>query len=364
MAKRTHIAFAVTNDLSYDQRMQRICTSLARAGFKVTLLGRQKPDSKALPQREFEQLRLPLKHQKGKRFYWEHNQAIKKWFLNNDVDVIGAIDLDSIMGCALAANKKNIPYAYDAHEYFSELPEIVDRPLVKFVWKQLERRFLPGASAFYTINQSYADLFEKEYQKHFEIVRNATVLEPKEFPIKKEPYILYQGAVNVGRGVEEMIRAMQWIDCPLIICGKGDNYDDCVKLTKDLGLESKVDFRGFVEPEALKEITLKATLGFTFFTNQGMSYYYSLANRFFDYFHNGVPQLAIDFPEYRLINDEFEIAYLLSDLAPKKIAEAANRVIANPAEYQRLHNNCLAARKKYNWQEEEKKLIKIYSQWL
>ena len=39
------IYFTVTNDLSYDQRMNRICSSLANAGYAVILVGRKLPGS-------------------------------------------------------------------------------------------------------------------------------------------------------------------------------------------------------------------------------------------------------------------------------------------------------------------------------
>ena len=39
MGKR--IIFTVTNDLRYDQRMQRICTTLSAEGYEVALIGRQ-----------------------------------------------------------------------------------------------------------------------------------------------------------------------------------------------------------------------------------------------------------------------------------------------------------------------------------
>jgi hypothetical protein len=54
------IFFTVTNDLSYDQRMIRICTSLANAGFTVTLVGVEKKDSISLSPMPFTQKRLPV----------------------------------------------------------------------------------------------------------------------------------------------------------------------------------------------------------------------------------------------------------------------------------------------------------------
>ena len=53
MKKR--LFFTVTNDLVYDQRMIRICTSLIGAGFAVTLIGRSTGDSPPLTPHPFRQ---------------------------------------------------------------------------------------------------------------------------------------------------------------------------------------------------------------------------------------------------------------------------------------------------------------------
>ncbi len=354
------LVFPVVNDLNYDQRMQRICSALARAGYDVTLIGREMKGSIPLKERIFKQIRFNHKVHSGKLFYLIHNWKLLLHYLKNDYDVFIANDLDTMFAGYVASVLKGKPLVYDAHEYFAELPEVVHRPLVKFVWKSLERWTVPRATKNYTINLSYAKFFKDAYQEEFDIIRNATVLEDKNFPEKPDDYILYQGAVNVGRGVEEMIKAMPYINSKLVICGKGDVFEDCVQLVEDLGIEDKVEFKGFVEPEKLKEITIRAKLGFTFFTNDGESYYYSLANRFFDYFHNGVPQLCINFPEYKAINDQHDIAIMLDDLETETIVNAVNELFADGKRYNELRANCLKTREVINWQNEEKKLLKIY----
>ena len=365
MTNNKHIVFSVVNDLNYDQRMQKIATSLHNAGYTVTLIGREMKNSLPLKKQVFHQKRFRLFFSKGKLFYIEYNIRLFFHFLfHSTYDVFGAVDLDTLLAHFLAAKIKRKPHTYDAHEYFAELPEVVERPLVKKTWKSLEKWIVPRTRYAYTINHSYAKLFKTQYGTDFEIVRNASVLkEEEEMPVpdeKAEKYILYQGAVNIGRGVEEMIEAMQYISCKLYICGKGDVYNDCVELVDKLNLNDKVCFFGFVEPEKLRDFTRNAILGFTFFTNHGLSYYLSLANRFFDYFHAGIPQLCINFPEYRRINEEFEIAILLDDLKPENIARAANRLLEDEELYKRLQQNCLEARKHINWQAQEQNLLKVY----
>ncbi|QQS28221.1 MAG: glycosyltransferase [Sphingobacteriales bacterium] len=360
---KPHIVFTVINDLHYDQRMQRICTSLSNAGYRVTLIGRVIEKVKPLPERNYRQIRLTLFFNKGKLFYFFYNLRLLWHLLTHRYDIYGATDLDTLVPNFIAAKIKRKPHVYDAHEYFTQLPEIINRPVVKWVWKTVERIIVPRTRYAYTINQSYADMFRYEYGTFFEIIRNAAVLRDETISKKngQEKYILYQGAVNVGRGVEEMIEAMLFIEnCKLYICGKGDVFDDCVNLVSKFGLENKVRFFGFIQPDQLRQITLNATLGFTFFSREGESYYYSLANRFFDYFHAGVPQLCVNFPEYKRINDEFEVAVILEDINPLYIAAKVNELLSNEEYYERLRQNCLEARKVVNWQMEEKKLVAFY----
>jgi glycosyltransferase involved in cell wall biosynthesis len=98
----------------------------------------------------------------------------------------------------------------------------------------------------------------------------------------------------------------------------------------------------------------------TLFENKGLSNYLSLANRFFDYIQAGIPQLCVNYPAYRDINNQYDIAILIDDLSPETISNALNLLASDRVLYERLKQNCLLARKNLNWQEEEKKLICIY----
>ena len=91
------ILLTVTNDLTYDQRMQRICTSLANAGYEVQLTGRKLSNSKPLRTFSFQQKRLFCWFKKGKFFYLEYNIRLFFYLLFAKMDVICAIDLDTIL---------------------------------------------------------------------------------------------------------------------------------------------------------------------------------------------------------------------------------------------------------------------------
>jgi len=124
------IIFTVTNDLTYDQRMQRICGTLAANGFTVTLVGRNLPLSIPLESAVYEQKRLFCFFKKGFPFYAEYNLRLFVFLLFAQYDAVCSIDLDTISaGCfaTLIRRKKRV---FDAHEYFTEVPELVPRPFV------------------------------------------------------------------------------------------------------------------------------------------------------------------------------------------------------------------------------------------
>ena len=356
----TTIIFTVTTDLSYDQRMIRICTSLANAGYDVTLVGRKVSSSIPLTDQLFKQKRINCLFEKGKLFYAEYNIRLFFYLLFKKIDCVGAIDLDTILPCYFISQIKKTKRVYDAHELFCEMKEIVTRPAIYKLWKRIERFTVPKFSSGYTVNQPIADEFEKMYAVHYKVIRNIALLKDIQYTEKKEKFILYQGAVNEGRSFETLIPAFKNINCKLIICGDGNFIEQAKQLVADNNLGDKVIFKGKIKPEELSVITQQAYIGITLFENKGLSNYYSLGNRFFDYLHAGIPQLCVNYPLYKEINDQLPIAVLIDDISATNIAAQLNNLLANEVLYNELQQNCLTLRQTLNWQNEEKKLIQFY----
>ncbi len=357
---RKRIVLTVTSELNYDQRMIRICTSLHNAGYDVTIIGRKRPNSKPLIERPYKQINIKQRIDKGKMLYLIYNLKLLFILLFKRMDVVCAIDLDTILPVYWISKLRGIPRVYDAHELFCEIEEIASRPKIQKMWYAIERHTVPNFKYGYTVNKSYVDEYRRMYGIDYAIVRNATILKPLTIPEKKDRYILYQGAVNHGRCFEQLIPAMAKVDAKLIICGEGNFYAEAQQIAKQHGLEDKVIFKGYVPPHDLPQYTIEAYVGITLFVATSLSNELSLANRFFDYMHHGVPQLAARYPEYENINGEYEIATLLSEITPDTIAAALNKLLNDTEYYNKLQQNCLRAREVYCWQEEEKRLLSVY----
>ncbi len=341
--------------------MIRICNSLSAAGYNVLLVGRKKRKSTDLIKRSFRQKRLNCIAERGKLFYIEYNIRLFLFLLFIKTDCFGAIDLDTILPNLWASKIRNKKRVYDAHELFCEMEEIIARPFIYKIWKKIERYAVPKFKYGYTIGSCYQEQFRNMYGVQYEIVRNATVLNLKNEPAaQKEKHIFYQGAVNEGRCFETLIPAMRTVNTKLIICGDGNFMQQAKLLVAQYNLEHKVIFTGYVPPDELKAYTKNAYVGLTLFEQTGKSNYFSMANRFFDYMHFCVPQITVDFPEYRKVNNQFEIAYLVADTKSDTLSIAMNKLLEDDYYYNQLAKNCYQAREFYNWQNEEKKLITFY----
>ncbi len=360
MAGRKKIVCTVTNDLTYDQRMNRICDSLQQNGYDVLLVGFMKKRSVKLEQRSFKQVRFRLLFTKGKLFFLEYNFRLFWFLLFRKFDMYCGIDLDTLIPVYLVAKWKRKPCIYDAHEYYTELPEIVGRPAIKWIWSRVEKWLLPRIRYNYTVGFSIADALHKKYKQPYSVIRNVPVLEAEENQQERKNFILYQGALNTGRGLEQLMTAMADIDAQLYIAGEGDLSAELRRFAAALPHAAKIRFLGYVRPAALKTYTREAKVGVNFIENKGLSYYYSLSNKFFDYIHAGLPQVTMAFPEYVRLNAEHEVALLIETLDPAHISAAVNRLLQDDALYKTLQIRCNKAKLELNWQEEEKKLIEFY----
>lgn len=362
MELQQSIVFTVTNNIIYDQRMQRISNTLIENGYAVTIIGRLLP-STTPTNFKFKTYFIKCRFNKSFLFYVEFNLRLF-WVLlrKTNANIYCAIDLDTLIPNTLITRIKRKKLFFDAHEYFTQTPEVINRPLVKFIWGQVADICIPLCDKCYTVGSMLAEIFSKKYQKKFFVIRNVPLIQNNN-PQKSvtEKIILYQGALNHSRGIEEVIEAMQFISgATLHIAGEGDLSAKLQQLTADLNLTHKVKFLGYVNPQQLKQITANATIGLNLLKHSGSSYYYSLANKFFDYIMAGKPQICANFPEYIYVNNIYHVA-ILASCNTTQIVNAINTLLNNTAYYHQLHLNCINARKDLNWQQEEQKLLKLYA---
>ena len=391
MGKR--IIFTVTNDLRYDQRMLRICTTLSAAGYEVTLVGRNLPSSIPLQPQPYQQIRLKhLIFTAGKLFYLEFNLRLLFFLFFQRFDAVCSIDLDTSIPGILVSKIKNKPHLFDAHELFTHTPEVARRKSIQKIWEVVQKFTFKHTKSAFTVGPAIAQYFEEKYNIPVAVVRNMPTNSRADNPnttyqahteinqlnsdninppspawqskinaIQGKRFILYQGALNEARGLESMIHAMTEIPAILVLAGEGDLSQTLRNLTQSLNLEHKVIFLGMVPPNELPQLTKQAYIGYNVSQNAGLSYYLSLNNKFFDYTKAFLPSLINPFPEYLALMKEFEVG-LPTEPNVEDIITQANQLFTNQILYDEIKSNCKLASEKWTWENETPTLINIFQQ--
>ncbi|MFM8787818.1 MAG: glycosyltransferase, partial [Bacteroidota bacterium] len=258
-----------------------------------------------------------------------------------------------------------------AHEWFTEVPELLNRPVTRKIWRFMIHLFLRGKIQCFTVGPELATILTKTWGKPFEVLRNmpnlslpstekshAEAIESVKtlnsiVPGLEGPYLLYQGALNMGRGLESLLEAAALgLPYPLVIAGSGDLEENLQTWVNDRKLEKMVRFTGPLDPSKLLHLTKNAFLGFNLLETRSQSYYYSLANKFFDYVQAGLPQVCMDYPEYRHHMALHRVGWLIQNTEPSLIVQCCRRIAEDPEGYRIMRENCHRAAVEWSWEHE------------
>jgi len=367
------VLISVTNDLITDQRVGKVSASLQKNGYDVLLIGCIKKGHTPL-KRPYQTYRFNLFFKKRFIFYLEYNLRLLFVLLFKRKDILLCNDTDALPANFIASKLCRVPLIFDAHELFPEVPELVKRPQVKKIWEKIEDIIFPHLKYSYTVCESIAEHYKKKYGITMGVVRNipnktdnnTTINNNQRKALEALPslegkkLLLYQGAVNVGRGVEWIINAMPYLDnCILCICGEGDLFHEMQALAKEKQLEKKVIFTGRLPFEELNQYTALADLGFILLENMGLSYYYSLPNRVFDYMKYGVPVLASNFPEIARIVKPYHTGKLISHYEPEYLAKIILEMLTEWEDKSTYKQRLNELSKEFCWENEEQVLLEI-----
>jgi glycosyltransferase involved in cell wall biosynthesis len=362
---------SVTNDLSTDQRVHKVCMFLVKSGFDVTLVGRKLKNSLPLEERPYKTRRFKLLATKGPFFYGFYNRRLLRYLMFHKADLLVSNDLDTLLPNYIASKLKGIPLVYDSHEYFCGVPELENRTFPRTVWRTIEGFIFPKLKYVYTVNDSIADLYKSEYHVDVKVVRNIPSYQPETILKSRSelglpeniPLIIYQGAgINVHRGAEEAVQAMEYVDnAVLLIVGSGDVIGQLKEMAQKPELKDKIIFIDKLPFNQLKQFTMHASIGLTLDKDNSMNYRYSLPNKLFDYIHAGVPVLASPLIEVKKIIEKYNVGALIDNHNPKHIADKISAMLADKTQLETWKQNALKAAKELNWEEEEKELAKIYN---
>lgn len=352
--EKKRIIFTVTSNLENDQRVHKTALYFHNNGWNVKVIGSQNVRCNPNYAQPYQTHRINVLFKKGFLFYAEFNIRLFFLLLFSRTDRIWANDTDTALAGFIASKIKRTEYTQDLHELFPEVPEVTHRKNVKAVWTKIEDLVFPHIKDGYTVCQSIADYYKTKYKIDLKVLRNVPYYKPytgkrNEFANLKGKIILYQGAVNEGRGIEWIIDAMEYVEnATFVIIGGGDIVDEIRERISKKGVSDKVIMMGRLPFSELEKYTLSADLGVCLLKEKGLSYYFSLPNRIFDFMQAHVPILATQFPEIEKIVVNYRTGRVINHYEPQYLAQQINEMLAMEIN----HEDYEKASQLFNWERE------------
>lgn len=360
---------SVSNDLVTDQRVNKSCLALQKAGYEVLLLGRVRRCSPSMDARPYATHRMRLLFEKGPLFYAGLNVRLFFFLLFHRADLLFANDLDTLLPNFLVSRLKRVRLIYDSHEYFTETPELVNRPKVQKVWKGIEEYVLPKLDGMITVCDSIAALFEEKYHLRCHVVRN--VPPRRDLPEKGERrqlglpedrhlLVLQGSGINIHRGAEELLQAMQYLDdCVLMIIGGGDVLPLLKQMAEDLQLTDRVRFLPRMPYREMMAYTQLAEFGFCLDKDTNLNYRFSLPNKLFDFIQAGVPVIASRLTEIGKIIRQYDLGLFIENHEPQTIASTIRDGLSDEERIRQWKAHLALAATDLCWENEEQRLLDV-----
>ena len=363
------ITITVSNEIVFDQRLIRMSEVLMEDGNEVRLVGRYLGSK--LPDRKLADgtRRFRMLFRKGPLFYFFLNLRIFFHLLFRLPDLVIAVDLDTMPGAVLASKLRKIKLIYDAHEYFTGVPELVERPVIRGIWKRIERIVLTSVDSMLTVNESLAGMFNEEYGLEACVVRNIPVINSdavsprSDFGIKEDDLIIvFQGSINMHRGLPEAIKAVERINSEIndtdpsvyfMIIGSGYELQ---AIKREVFKSNFIDRFIFLAPMEFTDLmshTRMADIGLSVDDDYGINYSYSLPNKLFEYLGAGLALIVTSLPEIEKVLAEAQNGIIIPDNSESEIYSAISKLYHDRELLAKLKVNSRRSSELYKWEREK-----------
>ncbi len=290
-------------------------------------------------------------------------------------DIVHCNDLNALpVGYILKSILRCKKIVYDAHELESERNG--QGSLAKHLARFLEGVLIKNVDAVITVSDGIADWYKQAYgikrpnvimnvpewkdiQKH-NLFAEENAEDNAELAGKK--IFLYQGGLSAGRGIEYMLEAFSKRrdnKAVLMFMGYGSLAE---KIKEAAKVYDNIFYHEAVAPQKLWKYTASADYGLVCIENTCLSYYYSLPNKLFEYAMAGIPMILTNLHEFISLNNQYKFGVVLEDLSAREINDKVDYLLDIDAnKYGEFSNNAKKMAKDLAWEQQGKRLQKIYS---
>jgi glycosyltransferase involved in cell wall biosynthesis len=373
-----NVLMFVANPFNPDRRVYAEATALIKAGHQVIVIAFDRRKQK-LPKEIFDgvqvfRLRTRLSPAYGfGSFIWNGvNMLLWQWkayrlalklHKEQRFDALHCHDFDTLPIGIRLKSKLGLPLIYDAHEMYGYMMARVFPRFIANAFLLLERRLVRMADRIIVVVEYQKQYFEKRTDKPILLIMNCRPLQNMEYrnPDKEGEFTLfYAGGIAKRRFVLELCNVVAELpDINCLIAGDGE--PQYVQYIKDkVSLNPNIVFLGWISFNEVMSTTKRADVCICMIDPMDPNNRIGLANKLFDAMVCGRPIICTKGTSSGDLTEEEKIG-LAIEYTEGALKKAIIKLRDDPKLRERLGRNALrAAINKYNWQNQEKKLLELY----
>ena len=276
------------------------------------------------------------------------------------------------LGLLLLAHGKTV--VYDIHEdapadilHKDYIPRRFRRPLMWFVRKLEDaacRRFSGLIAATLTIAGRFRSINSNTVVVHNFPMLDEITWNAKSTWNERPPAVAYIGSISERRGIRQMLQALALLpsSSPAQMKLAGPFSPNALRSELErLPGWSRVQYLGVLDRPAVTNLLSGVRLGLLLLQPEP-NFLNAMPIKLFEYMAAGIPVIASDFPLWRQIIGEASCGLLVDPRDPQAIVHAIEYLLSHDVEAEAMgHRAREAACTLYNWNSEERVLLKFYS---
>jgi len=368
----THVCVRVNNGYTADLRVRREATSLAEAGFRVTVLADEAPGLPAEEQMDGVLVRR-LPKSPSRIPFW----GLIKPLRDEHADIYHAHDVDSLFPVTAAARLagkrpgtgRRAPVVYDSHELWSA--HAADKLHARRrVLIALEGPLVRRAAGLISVSEEITSIIAEKYGyrgpaltlRNVPRVYTEAELAPHWAARDADPLttISYVSIFQYGRGVIPLIRSLEFLppDVCVNLLGPFPQADyEALAREAAAPLGDRVRFAGRIPTDEVVPRLAASKLSAVLIEPISESYRLSAPNKLFDSMAAGTPVIASDLPTIANVTRSSGAGVLCDVANPRDIARAVTEALPHLAEMRLKAREAAAT---YNWDAEQAALVGLY----
>ena len=369
------VLMILSNPFMVDPRVHKEAKTLVDAGHEVAVIvwdrrhdyaSRDVVDGIKLIRLHNDFLMMALPNNLFRNPLWwkkSYRTGIKLYKDGFDFDVVHCHDLDTLKTGVRLKKKLGCKLVYDAHEIFGYMIEgNIPQFVVNFVFR-MEKKLVKNVDHMITVSEPLKKYFKKITNVPITIVMNCKSLISKKYqhPPKNNIFtVCYIGSFVKSRLFPYLIDIIGGIENVKFIVGgmKSGLYEEVKNRCERY---DNVEFLGQILFKNVISTTLGSNIIICIFDPDIIGHQIGLPNKVFEAMATGRPIIVTKDMYYSTNFVEKEKCGLSVENNSASIRKAIIKLRDDPKLCEKLGKNGLAtALKKYNWEKQKDKLLKVY----